>query len=228
MREAVIYTRVSTSEQAEEGVSLEAQLRKAKAYAELNDLRVVAAFSDEGISGTRADREGLQGAVKMACASKAVLIVYSMSRLARSTKLTIELSEKLKKSGVDLVSLSEKIDTTTASGKMVFRMLAVLNEFERDQTAERTAMALQHKKAKGERYSRHSPYGFTEKGGWLIPNEKEAEMIEKAGLLYRGGASYRKIATELNGLGYRNRKGKELGVSSIQSLLKRGKEKRAS
>ncbi len=56
------------------------------------------------------------------------------------------LAEKLDKAGADLVSLSERIDTTTAAGKMVFRMLAVLNEFERDQISERTSAILQHKK----------------------------------------------------------------------------------
>ena len=52
------------------------------------------------------------------------------------------ISERLERAGADLVSLSEKIDTTTAAGKMVFRMLAVLSEFERDQLSERTAAAM--------------------------------------------------------------------------------------
>jgi DNA invertase Pin-like site-specific DNA recombinase len=65
-----------------------------------------------------------------ACERKAALIVYSLSRLARSTKDAIAISERLAKNGADLVSLSERIDTTTAAGKIVFRMLAVLAEFE--------------------------------------------------------------------------------------------------
>lgn len=69
-----------------------------------------------------------------------------MSRLARSTRDAITTSERLDKAGAALVSLSEKIDTTTAAGKMVFRMLAVLAEFERDQISERTTTAMQHKK----------------------------------------------------------------------------------
>jgi len=76
-------------------------------------------------------------------------VVYSLSRLSRSTKDTLQIAEKLDKAGADLVSLSEQIDTTSASGKMVFRLMAVLNEFERDQISERTSAALQHKKAKG-------------------------------------------------------------------------------
>ncbi|MEE9311133.1 MAG: recombinase family protein [Planctomycetota bacterium] len=77
--------------------------------------------------------------------------VYSLSRLCRSTKDAINISEQLDKSGADLVSLSERLDTTSASGKMIFRMLAVLSEFERDQISERTKAALAHKKSLGQR-----------------------------------------------------------------------------
>ncbi len=63
-----------------------------------------------------------RGGVRHACGG--VLVVYSLSRLARNTTETLELGERLAKAGADLVSLSEKIDTTSAAGKMVFRMLA--------------------------------------------------------------------------------------------------------
>ena len=90
------------------------------------------------ISGKRADnRLALQEALKAVSAGKGVLIVYSLSRLARSTRDTL-----LDKSGADLVSLSEKIDTTSAAGKMVFRLLAVLNEFERDLISESATAAM--------------------------------------------------------------------------------------
>ena len=87
-------------------------------------------------------RASLQAAVSAVCACGGVLVVYSLSRLARNTTETLELGKRLSKAGADLVSLSEKIDTTSAAGKMVFRMLAVLAEFERDQVSERTTMAL--------------------------------------------------------------------------------------
>lgn len=77
-----------------------------------------------------------------------MLVVYSLSRLARSTTDAIAISERLAKSGADLVSLSEWIDTTSASGKMVFRMLAVLAESERDLVSERTKTAMAHLRRK--------------------------------------------------------------------------------
>jgi site-specific DNA recombinase len=87
----------------------------------------VGCFEDAGLSGSRADnRPALQSALTEACRRKAALVVYSLSRLARSTTGAIKISERLNKSGADLVSLSEHIDTTSAAGKMVFRLLAVL------------------------------------------------------------------------------------------------------
>jgi site-specific DNA recombinase len=72
------------------------------------------------------------------CELNGILFVYSLSRLARSTKGTLAIPDRLQKADADLVSLSEKLDTNSAAGKMVFRMLAVLEEFESDQISERT------------------------------------------------------------------------------------------
>lgn len=80
------YIRVSTLDQAVEGVSLEAQRRKIEAWAELHGFTLLAVHEDAGISGKSADnRPGLQQALKDACANRAALVVLSLSRLARST-----------------------------------------------------------------------------------------------------------------------------------------------
>jgi DNA invertase Pin-like site-specific DNA recombinase len=145
------YVRVSTLGQVEDGVSLDAQEAKVRAWADLSNASEVVIFRDEGISGKRSDnRPGLQSALDIVGKGDA-LVVYSLSRLSRSTKDALILSEVLSKKEADLVSLSEKIDTTTAAGKMVFRMLAVLSEFERDQISDRTRFALAHKRSKGEK-----------------------------------------------------------------------------
>ena len=138
---AIAYIRVSTQGQVDDGVSLEAQHAKIAAWCEVMGYELLETFADEGISGHRMDkRPSLQKAVDAVCASGSVLVVYSLSRLARNTQETLELGSRLAKAGADLVSLSEKIDTTSAAGKMIFRMLAVLAEFERDQISERTTL----------------------------------------------------------------------------------------
>jgi len=192
------YVRVSTEEQAREGISLEAQKHKIAAWAEALDGELLFIAEDAGISGKLIrNRDGLRRAIEATCAEKAVLVVYSLSRLSRSTRDTLMVADKLDKAGADLVSLSERIDTTTAAGKMVFRMLAVLNEFERDQISERTSAILQHKKAKGEVYS-PTPYGYEKEQDKLVPCRDEQKVITLILRLRRNGVSLRGIARTLN------------------------------
>src|SRR5438067_13834535 len=123
---AIGYCRVSTELQAQEGISLEAQQARIRAWCEGNGYALSHVHVDAGLSGSRADnRPALRAALNEACRTKATLVVYSLSRLARSTKDAIAISDCLAKSGADLVSLSERVDTTSAAGKMIFRMLAV-------------------------------------------------------------------------------------------------------
>ncbi|MCH7872780.1 MAG: recombinase family protein [Planctomycetes bacterium] len=74
--------------------------------------------------------------------SDVALVVYSLSRLARSTRDAIEIAERLDRAGADLVSLTERLDTTSAAGKMLFRMLAVLAEIRTMRTAGRSYRAI--------------------------------------------------------------------------------------
>lgn len=216
---AIGYIRVSTSIQAKDGVSLEAQEAKIRAWADLNGCEVGGIHIDAGLSGKRADnRPALQKALAD-CARGDVLVVYSLSRLARSTRDTIEIAELLHKKGVDLVSLSEKIDTTTAAGTMVFRMLAVLSEFERDQVSERTKMALGHKKAQGERVG-SVPYGYRldGKSGKLAPEPQERAAIDHASTLKGQGLSYREIAAALVSAGHKPR-GKAWHPQTVKNIV---------
>ena len=177
-------------------------------------------FVDAGISGKRADnRSALNDALAAAGRGDAV-IVYSLSRLSRSTKDTLAIAERIEKAGADLVSLSEKIDTTTAAGKMVFRMLAVLAEFERDQLAERTKMAMQHKKGRDELVGA-VPYGKTlaVDGVTLLDNPAEQAVITEARRLHGAGLSLRKIAATLAQKGFMARNGKAFAATQIQRMV---------
>ncbi len=224
MTKTVAYIRVSTEDQATDGVSLAAQRAKIEAWCVVNDSELLEVHSDAGISGGRADnRPGLQAAIETACKQKAVLVVYSLSRLARSTKDTILIGEKLDKAGADLVSLSEKIDTTSAAGKMVFRMLAVMAEFEKDQISERTKFAMAHKKSKSERVGT-IPYGYdlAIDGVALIKNTNEQSAIELVNELNSRGMSLREIADELTARGYLTKKGKDRwNHMTVKNILNR-------
>ncbi|MFN9592535.1 MAG: recombinase family protein [Pirellulaceae bacterium] len=224
MKPAVAYIRVSTEQQATEGVSLEAQQEKINAWCLLNDYQLVSVHVDAGLSGKRADnRPELQLALDQVTRFGGVLVVYSLSRLARSTKDTIAISERLEKAGADLVSLSEKIDTTTAAGRMVFRMLAVLAEFERDQLSERVTMAMDHKRRKSERISGRIPYGFTlaADGVALVAEPTEQNTLATIRQLRDAGASIRSIVAHLNNNQVPTKGGKPWCVSTVHTLLER-------
>jgi site-specific DNA recombinase len=218
---AIGYIRVSTQGQVDEGVSLEAQKSKIKAWCEVNDYELVNVYTDAGISGkTMANRDGLLRALD-AVDRDVALVTYSMSRISRSTREMLSLADKLEKKGADLVSLTEKIDTTTAAGKMVFRMLAVLNEFERDQVSERTKAALAHKKTKGERIGT-VPYGFglADDGVALVKNIQEQTILANIQLLRGEGYKLREITEQLNKDGLLTRRGSEWRVQYVHNLLK--------
>lgn len=202
---------------------MEAQQAKIRAWAELNNAETVEIFTDAGISGKRSDnRPALQAALNATRKGDA-LVVYSLSRLARSTKDTIQIAEKLDKQGADLVSMSEKIDTTTAAGKMVFRMLAVLSEFERDQISERTRNALAYKKANGEKTGGDTPYGFTVNDyGHLAPHPQEQEAIALIRDLRTKGHTFRAIAQELEAKGYTTKQGRtQWNPKTVRAITER-------
>ena len=226
MKTATAYIRVSTESQATDGVSLDAQRAKIEAWCFANDITLGAVFVDAGVSGKRADnRPQLQAALDAVCNDHGVLVVYSLSRLARSTKDTIVISERLDRAGADLVSLSEKLDTTSAAGKMVFRMMAVLAEFERDQVSERTCSAMAHKKAQGQRVGT-VPFGYdlAADGITLMENADQLKAIELIHSLRDKGYSLRAIAQALDAAGIATKDGKASWKhSAVQSILNRSK-----
>lgn len=199
-RQAIAYVRVSTDRQAQEGVSLEAQRERIAAWCTAHGVELGGVYVDAGLSGKRADnRPELARALAATTRSGGVLVVYSLSRLARSTRDTLDIADTLERAGADLVSLSESIDTTSAAGRMVFRMLAVLAEFERELIGERTRCAMESKRARRERTSGRIPFGWTlgSDGVHLVEQPKEQAILARILALRAGGLSYRAIGAEL-------------------------------
>lgn len=221
---AVGYVRVSTELQAQQGISLEAQQARIRSWCDANGYTLSGVHIDAGLSGSRSDnRPALQMALDSACRTKAALVVYSLSRLARSTKDAISISDRLAKSGADLVSLSERIDTTTAAGKMIFRMLAVLAEFESDQLSERTKTAMAHLRQQGRRVSRHIPYGFVlaPDGKTLLSHPEEQTVMAQIRTLRLEGFSLRRIAAALTKSNIPTKHERAWSAKVIHSLLNR-------
>ena len=130
------YARVSTQEQ-----NLDRQLDNLKE-------RGCERIYQEKMAGTKANRPELEKMLE-ALRPGDTLVIDSFSRLSRSTKDLLEMVERLNQMGVNLVSLKEQLDTTTATGKMMLTMLSALSQFERDIIAERTLDGLKAARARG-------------------------------------------------------------------------------
>jgi len=220
MKTAIGYIRVSTEQQADEGVSLEAQKAKIAAWCEINDYQLAQVYVDAGISGKSMDKRiGLQDALAATKKDNA-LVVYSLSRLARSTKDCISIGEHLKKKGCDLVSITEKIDTGSAMGEFFFTLMAALGQMERKLIAERTVMALKHKKAKGEVYS-PIPFGYSAIEGRLVAVEYEAKIVADMLQKRAAGFTLQAIADDLNNAGINGKKGGIWNAKTISRIIER-------
>lgn len=110
---------------------------------------------EEKITGTKKDRPVLNEMLKMLRIGDRV-IVYKLDRISRSTKHLIDLSELFEEKGVEFVSLSDNIDTSSSTGRFFFRMLASLAELERDIISERTKAGLRAARARGRKGGRPS------------------------------------------------------------------------
>lgn len=220
-QQAIGYIRVSTEQQAQEGVSLEAQRARIEGWCLSNGYELVQVYVDAGISGKRMDnRPELQKALA-ALKKGMALVSYSLSRLARSTRHLLEISELVSKKKGDLVSLSEKIDTTTAMGEMMFTLMAGMAQLERRMCAERTATALQHKKRTGQKYTNQAPYGFEAIEGRLVQVQQEAEVVAEIQAARAGGKTLQAIADDLNGRGIPTKTGRQWQPATLHYLLKR-------
>lgn len=166
------YARVSTTEQ-----NLERQLKSLKDYGCKTIYR-------DKISGKSLKRPELEEML-LECKKGDTIVVSSLSRLGRSTKDLIDLSILFRERSIELVSLKESIDTNSPSGRMLFGMLAVLYEFERDMITLRVREGLEVAKAKGVKLGRPKKKELGVKKALKLYNEgvlTTKEIIEQTGI----------------------------------------------
>jgi len=202
---AIAYIRVSTNQQADQGHSLLAQQEKVNAYASLYDLEIVETVVETG-SAKNLNREGLQGALAQIKSGKAdALIVVKLDRLTRSVvDLGYLVETYFNKAG--LLSVSEQIDTRSASGRLVLNVLASVSQWEREAIGERTSAVRQSMKANGLYCGGSVPYGQMLVSGELVTNPNEQAIINRAKALKAEGHSLRTIATMFSNEGLKTRK----------------------
>lgn len=223
-RTAVIYLRVSTADQAEHGVSLDAQQERLSAYAIANGLEVAGILRESAISGTipLADRpEGVKLTEMVSSGQVRHVIALKLDRLFRSAVDALSTTAEWDKQGIalHLVDMGgQSLNTGSAMGRMMLTMMAGFAQFERDLTAERTTSALAHKKANGTAYS-PTPYGKDRDGERLTDNTQEQSIIRQMRELRENGFSLRGIAEHLNSNGIASKQGKQWHASSVRYVI---------
>jgi site-specific DNA recombinase len=206
--QVVGYTRVSTAEQASEGVSLEMQAKKIDSYCDVKDWQLSDVITDAGQSAKSLNRPGMQGLIKMVQAGQvSTIIVYKLDRLTRSVADLDRLVKLFAKHDVALVSLQESLDATTATGRLMMNLLASVSQWEREVIGERTRDALQELKAQGKKLGR-SGYADQDIVGYL-----KAE--------YSQGRSYHELAAELNTRGIQTARGGVWAAATVRNLVLR-------
>lgn len=177
MKKVAVYCRVSTAEQ-----NTGSQVSAITEYCTRNKWAISKIYEDNGISGKVDDRPALNQLKKDCSKGKfQSVIVFRFDRMARSSTHLLECLELFRKNGIDFISISEGIDTSTAVGKMVFTFLSAISEFERVIIQERVKAGITRAKSAGVHCGRPRK-GFD---------------IAEALKLKKGGLGYKQISKKL-------------------------------
>jgi site-specific DNA recombinase len=146
----VAYCRVSTEEQAAEGFSIGGQTEKLRAYAKLHGLGPVTTVEDLGRSGKDLDRPGLQQLLGMVESGHVRnVLVWRLDRLSRNLGDLILLADRFARADVGLHSFTEKLDLSSATGRMFYNILGAFAQFSREQLAENVRLGMQQAARQG-------------------------------------------------------------------------------
>jgi site-specific DNA recombinase len=220
------YVRVSTDEQAREGLSLVHQEERISGYCRLYNLDLVRIERDPGVSAKTLDREGLAAVLRdLERWDVDGMVIMKLDRLTRSLRDWSDLIERFfaEKAGRRLFSVNDSIDTRTPGGRMVLNMLMTVAQWEREETAYRTANALQGKIARGERCGRlRFGYSLAPDGKTLLPDPAEQEAIAFMKQWKAQGKTYREMVALVEAMGIETKEpGKVWRPGVIHRILSR-------
>jgi DNA invertase Pin-like site-specific DNA recombinase len=189
---AAIYARVSTGHNSQ---SPEMQLRELREYCQRRGWELVGEYVDAGVSGANDSRRELDRLIADAHRRRFdVLAVWKFDRFARSVSHLLRALETFQALGIEFVSLSEQVDTSTPTGKMIFTVLGAVAELERSLIAERVKAGLRNARAKGKKLGR----------------PRATVDTRRIAALRASGASWPTIARETG-----------LGVATVHSAFRR-------
>ena len=192
-RRIAIYARVSTATQ-----TVENQFQELRQVADRNGWHIVVELSDNGISGSkgRDQRPAFDELLKRATRREFDLImVWAIDRLGRSIQHLVGFMNEIQSLGVDLYIHQQAIDTTTASGRMIFGIFSALGEYERELMRERIMAGQRRARSQGVKIGR--------------PSKMNDAVRTSVKLLHGNGMAIRNISKQL-----------EIGVGTVYSVLR--------
>jgi site-specific DNA recombinase len=221
----VAYLRCSTTEQASDGMSLDTQEARIRAWADATGAEIVDVIADGAVSGTKplADREGGARIAALLDARKPAadaVVVLRVDRLGRDAAESLALYKRFRTGRVGLVSVAEHLDLATPHGRAMAGVSAVFAALERDLIAQRTSDALAELRRQG-RVWNHAPFGWVaDAEGYLRPVPAEQDTLARIRELRAEGLSYARVAAALTEEGRPTKRGGRWAAATVHSVLR--------
>jgi DNA invertase Pin-like site-specific DNA recombinase len=222
VKSVVAYCRVSTDQQAESGLSIEAQREQLVSFAIASGLELVGLFIDAGISGAKdeSERPGLREALAAITDGRAdALVVSKRDRLARDMSLAGYIETTIRRAGGELIVLDEQ-DVSPIT-RCVMQMVA---QIERELASQRTRLAMKALRDQG-KHCGATPYAYEIMKGRLEPRTGEIEIVQKIVELRnrKTKTTLADIAAYLTASSVPTRRGGKWGAEQVRSILERAK-----
>ncbi len=224
MKKVIGYCRVSSVIQMEKDNSIKNQKKQIRDYCKRLDLELIDVYVDEGISGLKNNRDGLNELLNIVKKGNIEgVVVYSLSRLGRKLTDVIGWIELLSKKNIDFISIKENFNVNEIYGKLMLNILGSLNEFEVNVLGERIRDVKQFKKSKNEVYCGDILFGMYKRNGKLIKNRHELKTLKLIkDLREKESMSYNRISEYLNDKGILSKNKCQWYSNSVSSVYNNG------
>ncbi len=190
---AAIYSRVSTEEQAREGLSIEAQAERCKNFCNARGWEIFKIYKDAGFSAGTLNRPAMELLLRDAAEKKFdIILVYKIDRFSRKLKDLIIILEDLKNKNINFSSVTEQIDTTSAMGEAFFQIIGVFAQLERGMVKERVQLSFDRKISLGEALYR-APFGYSYQNKRLVKDPEKSSKVKEIFEMWVSGVNYTEI-----------------------------------